>query len=187
MIRFNYKIIRSPRRTLSLQISNDGEVIVRAPYLASGRQIEKFVSSHAIWVDKKLKDVEQKNASAEQQGMLTADDLKVLAKKAKKFLPERVVYYANIIGVSYGRISIRAQSTRWGSCSDKGNLNFNCLLMLTPPEVIDSVIVHELCHRRQMNHSPAFYREVLKAYPDYKKWNKWLKENGPVLMARVEK
>jgi len=87
--------------------------------------------------------------------------------------------------VTYGRITVRNQKTRWGSCSSKGNLNFNCLLMLTPPEVIDSVVVHELCHLREMNHSPKFYAEVLKVYPDYHKWNGWLKEHGAAIMKRM--
>ena len=89
------------------------------------------------------------------------------------------------LGVCFGRITIRNQRSRWGSCSSKGNLNFNCLLMLTPPEVIDSVVVHELCHRKEMNHSKAFYAEVLRVFPDYWKWDKWLKENGPQLMRRM--
>ena len=87
--------------------------------------------------------------------------------------------------MTYGRITIRNQRTRWGSCSVKGNLNFNCLLMLTPPQVLDSVVVHELCHRKEMNHSPAFYEHVLRVFPEYRKWDKWLKENGAAIMARM--
>ena len=86
-----------------------------------------------------------------------------------------------MLGVTYGRITIRNQRSKWGSCSSKGNLNFNCLLMLTPPEVIDS----ELCHRKEMNHSERFYAEVLRIFPDYYKWNKWLKENGGAIIARM--
>ena len=86
--------------------------------------------------------------------------IKELADKARIFIPERVKYYAEVIGVDYGRITIRCQKTRWGSCSSKGNLNFNCLLMLMPSEVIDYVVVHELCHIKQMNHSKAFWKEV---------------------------
>ncbi len=97
----------------------------------------------------------------------TEEEIYTLAQKALEYIPKRVEYYAKKIGVTYGRITIRNQKTRWGSCSSKGNLNFNCLLMLTPPETIDSVVVHELCHRKHMNHSPAFYKEVYKAYPDY--------------------
>ena len=93
--------------------------------------------------------------------------------------------YAARIGVDYGRITVRAQKTRWGSCSARGDLSFNCLLMLAPPEVIDSVVVHELCHRRHMDHSPEFYAEVHRIFPDYDKWHGWLREHGPVLLARA--
>ena len=116
---------------------------------------------------------------------LTAEEIRALAAKALEVIPERVAYYAPLMGVTYNRITIRNQKTRWGSCSSKGNLNFNCLLMLCPPEVIDSVVVHELAHRREMNHSKRFYAHVLRVYPDYYKWNKWLKENGPALIRRM--
>ena len=89
------------------------------------------------------------------------------------------------MGVTYGRITIRNQKTRWGSCSSKGNLNFNCLLMLTPPEVIDYVVVHELCHRKEMNHSKAFWDEVAHVLPDYEKARLWLKTEGDMIMRRA--
>ncbi len=89
--------------------------------------------------------------------------------------------------MSYGRITLRCQKTRWGSCSAKKNLNFNILLMLTPAEVIDSVIVHELCHLVEMNHSPRFYKLVYAAYPEYDCFNRWLKDNGAAIMARVDR
>ena len=91
-------------------------------------------------------------------------------------------YFAEKIGVSYGRITLRQQKTRWGSCSANGNLNFNWLLILAPPEVLDYVVVHELCHRRQMNHSQAFWNEVSAVLPGYKEQKKWLKDNGWKLM-----
>ena len=106
----------------------------------------------------------------------TEQEIAELKKQAKKYIPGRVDYYAAQMHVSYGRIAIRCQKTRWGSCSQKGNLNFNCLLMKLPPEIIDYVVVHELCHRLQMNHSPKFWAEVEKVLPDYKKYRKWLKE-----------
>ena len=116
----------------------------------------------------------------------TAEEIKALAEKAKIIIAERARYYAPMIGVTYNRITIRCQRTRWGSCSSKGNLNFNCLLALFPLEIIDSVVVHELCHRKHMNHSPKFYAEIEKVFPEYKRCNKWLKDNGGLYMARLK-
>ena len=89
------------------------------------------------------------------------------------------------MGVSYGRISIREQKTRWGSCSSKGNLNFNWRLIFAPEAVLDYVVVHELAHRKEMNHSPAFYTVVESVLPDYQKARKWLKDNGQTLWDAV--
>ena len=100
-------------------------------------------------------------------------------------IPDRVRHYADLIGVSYGRITIRNQKSKWGSCSAKGNLNFNCLLMLCPSEVLDYVVIHELCHRKEMNHSPKFWAEVEKYVPDHKTQRKWLKDEGSKLIARI--
>lgn len=131
------------------------------------------------------KNGKPKNADSVEP--LSMDEIRALADQALKVIPERVKYYAPKVGVTYGRITIRNQRSKWGSCSGKGNLNFNCLLMLTPPEVLDSVVVHELCHRKEMNHSEKFYSEVLRVFPDYWKWDKWLKENGNLLMMRMTK
>ncbi len=87
--------------------------------------------------------------------------------------------------VDYGRITIRCQKTRWGSCSTKGNLNFNCLLMLAPSDVRDYVIIHELAHRKHMNHSKDFWKEVEIMIPDYKEKRKWLNTYGEDIMRRV--
>ena len=134
-------------------------------------------------IDKAKQRIEEQTVPPVER--LSMDEIRSLADRALKYIPERVAFYASKIGVSYGRITIRNQKSRWGSCSTKGNLNFNCLLMLTPPEVIDSVVVHELCHRKEMNHSERFYDEVLRVYPDYHKWNKWLKDNGSAIMRRM--
>lgn len=117
----------------------------------------------------------------------TEDEVKNIKRKARKIIPERIGYWAEKIGVTYGRIAIRLQSSRWGSCAANGNLNFNCLLVLMPSEVLDSVVVHELCHRRHMNHSKEFYAEIDRVFPDYRRWNKWLKDNGGVYLKRVGK
>ena len=125
------------------------------------------------------------SAAAKDLPPLTSEELHALTEKALQVIPNRVQHYAKIIGVDYGRITIRSQRTRWGSCSGRGNLSFNCLLMLMPDEIIDSVVVHELCHRKHMNHSAQFYAEVEKAFPDYQRCRKWLKENGGTYLCRL--
>ena len=179
-----YRLIRSSRKTFAMELTSGG-LIVRVPYRATRIQIEMFIRRHEAWI---RSHTEKLNSSLQAQhagDQLSADDIKALALKAKETIPERVAYYAARIGVTYGKITIRNQKTRWGSCSIKGNLNFNCLLMLTPHEVLDSVIVHELCHRKEMNHSAQFYAEIQNVYPEYRKWNKWLKENGTAIMSRA--
>ena len=99
-------------------------------------------------------------------------------KKQKKRLPKEFLIFARLMGVSYRNITIREQKTRWGSCSSEKNLNFNWKLILAPPEVLDYVVVHELCHLKEMNHSKAFWDEVGKVMPEYETYKLWLKENG---------
>ncbi|MBP3729439.1 MAG: M48 family metallopeptidase [Lachnospiraceae bacterium] len=179
-----YQLIRSKRRTLAAQIS-EGRLIIRAPLWVSEGEIQAFILQHQNWIRKHLEQSRRQIDSQKNALPLSWSQLEDLARKAKAFIPERVAYYAPLVGVSYGRITIRNQRTRWGSCSSKGNLNFNCLLMLAPQEVLDSVVVHELCHRKVPGHSPRFYEEVLRVFPEYRKWDKWLKENGSLLLARM--
>ena len=171
-----YKLVRSNRKTLAVEIKGDGQVIVRAPYRISKREIERFVTEKADWIEKHLKTIRERQAARPAVKKLTAAEIQELADVAMKDFPERVRRFAPQVGVTYGRITIRNQKTRWGSCSSKGNLNFNCLLMLAPSEVRDYVVVHELCHRLEMNHSPRFWAEVERILPDYKARIKWLKE-----------
>ena len=180
-----YQIIRSDRKSLGLEVRPDGQVVVRAPRRLGKAEIQKFVTEHESWIRKHLEKVRERQKSRQETKKLSMEEIQSLADQALKVIPERVAYYAPKVGVDYGRITIRNQRSRWGSCSSKGNLNFNCLLMLTPPEVIDSVVVHELCHRKEMNHSDRFYAEVLRVFPDYRKWNQWLKEHGGELIGRM--
>ncbi len=182
-----YEVIRSRRKTLSLQLRPDGTVLVRSPLRTSSREIDAFVRRHEAWIRihrQKLEERREINASVPS---LTQEQMQELAREAARVIPLRAAWYAPQIGVTYGRITIRFQRTRWGSCSSKGNLNFNSLLMLAPPEVLDSVVVHELCHRKEMNHSDRFYREVLRVFPEYHRWHGWLKENGSALLSRLPK
>ena len=176
------QVIRSSRRTISLEVKPDLTVVVRVPLRMRERDIQAFLREKADWIERTIEKLEKQTAEA-QKDSLSMQELKQLADLALEKLPGRVAYYASQIGVTYGRITIRNQRSKWGSCSSKGNLNFNCMLMLAPPEVIDSVVVHELCHRKEMNHSERFYAEVLKVFPEYWQWDKWLKENGKILMA----
>ena len=179
-----YTLVRSGRKTLGIEIAPDGRVTVRAPYAAPQRQIEAMLREKAAWIARAQARAAQRQQTA-ALAPLTREELRALKRQAAEYLPQRAAHYARLLGVDYGRITVRAQRTRWGSCSAQGNLSFNCLLMLAPGEVIDSVVVHELCHRRHMDHSPAFYAEVRRVFPDYDRWHGWLKEHGPVLLARA--
>lgn len=186
-----YHLIRSKRRrTLSLELSDKKGLIVRAPMRVSQTEIDRFVNEHRDWI---VRNIDKLNRHREELAKkapdslprLSMQEIRELAEKGSHIIPQRVRFYADRIGVTYGRITIRNQRSRWGSCSSKGNLNFNCLLMLTPPEVLDSVIVHELCHRKHMNHSQAFYDEIYRVFPDYDRWDKWLKKHGEEIMRRM--
>jgi predicted metal-dependent hydrolase len=176
-----YQIIRSARKTVAIQITPEGRVLVRCPRRMAIRDVERFVQSKAAWIQKHL----ARTSEAQSLPKFSLEEIQALAETARKVIPERVAYFGEKMGISYGSVTIRCQHTRWGSCSSKGNLNFNCLLMLAPPEVIDYVIVHELCHRLEMNHSQQFWGEVEKVMPDYRERKCWLKDNGGALMGRL--
>ena len=177
-------VIRTDRKTLAIQLKN-GEIIARAPLRMRDKDIYRFIEAKRPWIEKQLAAMSERQKLADELPPLTRDEIKKLTEKAKEIIPERVKYYATKIGVTYNRITIRCQRTRWGSCSSKGNLNFNCLLLLFPLEIIDSVVVHELCHRKHMNHSPQFYAEIERVFPDYKRCQKYLKDNGGVCLSRL--
>ena len=175
---FSYQILRSQRKTISLQILPNGELLVRCPTRMKKQDVQNFVESKKRWILSHL-------PKEPVQPPFTAEEVEILAEEAQYRIPERVRHFAPKVGVDYGRITIRSQHTRWGSCSAKGNLNFNCLLMLTPEDVVDYVVVHELCHRKEMNHSEKFWAEVERVLPDYRQSRNWLKEHGGRLIARL--
>ncbi len=178
------KIIRSNRKTVSIQVNQDLSITVRAPQRVTQKEIKRILEKNDSWIQKHIEMLREKQAEAEDVKKLTAEEIKTLAEQALKLIPQRVEYFARQVGVDYGRTTIRNQKTRWGSCSSKGNLNFNCLLMLAPTEILDYVVVHELCHRKEMNHSKAFWTEVEKVLPDYRQSVQWLKENGNQIVQR---
>ncbi len=182
------EIIKSNRKTIAIEVRTDLRVIVRAPKRASNREIMKFVEQKQDWIAKHLAQMQIRYEEVwrRKEELFTDDDIRKMKDEAKKIIPDRVKYYADIMGVTFGKITIKNQKTRWGSCSSKGNLNFNCLLMLTPERVRDYVVIHELCHLRQMNHSKLFWAEVEKVMPDYKVYRQWLSQNGNMLIERMK-
>ena len=174
-----YQIIKSDRKTIAIQIKADGQVVVRCPKRMRVEEARRFVESKANWIEKHLA-----KRPAQDVAKYTPREIEQLREQTRKLITDRVKYYAPVIGVTYNKIAIRTQHTRWGSCSSKGNLNFNCLLALVPPEVLDYVVVHELCHRKELNHSARFWSEVEKILPNYHMHRKWLKEHGASLFAR---
>lgn len=177
-------LVRSSRKTLAVQIRADGTVIARAPLRMPKDRILCFLSEKASWI-RMQQDRMQEWENMRQQARIHLDAAqeKELRERAKSVLAQRTAYFARQVGVTYGRITVRDQKTRWGSCSQTGNLNFNFRLILAPPEVLDYVVVHELCHRRQMNHSAQFWQEVAQVLPDYRERKVWLTENGWRLMG----
>ena len=101
--------------------------------------------------------------------------------EARDLLTAKTSHWAGVLGVNPQRIFIREQKSRWGSCSSRGNVNYNWRLIMAPPAVVDYLVVHELCHMKQPNHSPAFWSLVAEAAPDYKEHRRWLRKNGALL------
>ena len=161
----DYKVVYSKRKTISLCIKNGG-LVVKAPFGTKKTRIENIVSAHLDWVKKNIEKQLERN---KKYANLTEERIAGLKKTAKEILPLKVAYFANIMGVKYGRITITSAETRFGSCSSKGNLAFSYRLMLYPDEAIDYVVVHELAHLFEMNHSKEFYSIVENVLPDYKK------------------
>lgn len=179
------EIIRSRRKTMSAEVRQDGKVIVRAPLRLPEREIVLFLTEKCKVIEKHVQKRLAENRELAETRPFTETEIRRMAEEACELIPRRVAYYAQLMGLKYNRITIRNQKTRWGSCTTGGNLNFNCLLVMAPPEVMDSVIVHELCHLIHHDHSKAFYDEVYKVFPDYDRCDKWLKDNGRLLIRRM--
>lgn len=182
---YDYTLVKSRRRTMSVEIKGDGQIIVRVPNRVSRAAAEKFLEEKSDWIEKHLSKIREKEESKETLPKFTEKELYIIKKQAKREIPFLVEEYAAKIGVTYEHISIRAQKTLWGSCTAEGNLNFNCLLVLLPERVERYVVVHELCHRKEMNHSQKFWREVEKILPDYRELRKQLKNDGEAYLDRL--
>lgn len=170
------RVIRSDRKSFCLEISPRSEVILRVPKRAGEDSIRAFFDGKSKWLEKHLAMIKERGRDVPLGKDLTDKEMRELKAEAKDFIAQRVKHFAEVMGTAYKSVSIRCQKTRWGSCSAKKNLSFNCLLLLLPSELLDYVVVHELCHLKHMNHSQAFWSEVEKFLPDYKKRRALLKK-----------
>ena len=169
-------MIRTKRKTLAIYIRPGGLVELRAPMHYPKRDIDRFVASKAKWIEEKRALVLARGEDRpEPDAALEAE----LRARAREILPGRVAFYAKQMGVAPARITITGARTRWGSCSGKGNLNFSWRLMLAGEREIDYVVVHELAHLREMNHSPRFWAVVEAVLPDYRERKKALTARLP--------
>lgn len=171
-VRIPYQVIRSARKTMALEIKNSC-LLIRIPNRLTNQQAILFAEQHREWIIQRYQKAEEEQ---KKKQIYTQKEICKYKEELRPVLEHRVVYYAERMGVSYGRITIRDQKTRWGSCSAKGNLNFNWRLALVSQEVADYVVVHELAHRLEMNHSKRFWIEVERILPDYRKRRAMLRQ-----------
>lgn len=184
---YNVEVRRSKRKSATIKITADMQIVVFVPLYVSDNEIERLVISKSKWIDEHMLKVQSTIDERSKLEKITSEQIKELADQAVEYIPKRVKYYAENENFVYNKITIKNLVSRWGSCSTKGNLNFNCLLMLTPDYVIDYIVVHELCHLREMNHSEKFWAEVEKIMPDYQRAVLWLKQNGGNLISRMRR
>lgn len=167
-----YSIVRSGRKTVAVSVTRDGRVVVRCPMEITDKAAKVFVKCHEEWI---LRHYQEVQARLARQAVYTPEQVERYREQARDVLTARSIYWAERMGVTYGRITVRSQVTRWGSCSARGNLNYNWKLILVPEELLDYVVVHELAHRREMNHSRKFWDVVAHELPDYRQRRKALR------------
>ena len=181
-----YTLVKSSRRrTVSIQIGAGGKMTVRCPYHIDKWLVDGFLHEKQDWIYKHYTEAVRKADDGDSHSPIHTDEDPDLIKKHKKYARKifetKVAYFHQFTGGEYTSITIRDQKTRWGSCSGRGTLSFNWRLILAPTEILDYVVVHELCHLTHMNHSKEFWGLVGSVIPDYKVRRKWLKENGHTL------
>lgn len=172
-----YEVVYSKRKTLAVSVAFYGRVVVRAPRHFPKSEITRFVEEKQDWIAHHVKKAGEREKN-QKIFRMTAEEREDYIREAGSVITQMCRLRAKQMGVSYKKITIREQKTRWGSASSKGNLNFNWKLILMPRKVLEYVVVHELSHLKVMNHSPAFYRVVAQHMPDYEQPKKWLSEHG---------
>ena len=209
------KIIKSNRKSISIQVTFDGELIVRAPYFCSEKAVDDFINRKANWIIKKriealssqYKPVEIQDEkhivilccdyeiklTNNKKCEIVGNNLFVPSQNSKQILinflkaiansklENRVRQIATSFGFSYSKISISTSKSCWGSCNQKNELRFTYKLMLCPAEIVDYIILHELCHTKVKSHSKSFWKLVQQTYPNYKHAENWLRNNRSVI------
>ena len=187
VLTLSYTLCRSARRTYSLQISPEGELTVRVPRRMPLYEIAKILDERSGWILSNRSRQIEKYGRKPVSGLTEEERARQIAyikRQLKPLIEDRIRHYEPLLPAWHRRITsvtIRSQKTRWGSCSSRGTLSFNWKLYLAPVEVLDYVIVHELSHLCEMNHSDSFWALVERLMPDYRIWYKWLKQNGGTL------
>ncbi len=166
---FEYTLIRSKRKTVSIQVNIDGSVIVRAPNNLPVSEIEKIIADKKSWVEKTIVSQQEKQKNIKEY---SAEEIEILRKKAKAIIPGKVEYYSKIMQLKPNSVKITSAKKRYGSCSGKNDLNFSLYLMDKDERFINYVVVHELAHIKHHNHSRDFYKLVEQYIPDYKELDK---------------
>ena len=166
-----YRVVYSKRKSISIHIEECG-VVVKAPLNTDISIIEKMLEKHQTWI---LKHLEIQRKKAAMFDGLNDDDIKRLKREAKVYFANATERYAKMMGLKYGRITITSAQKRFGSCSSQGNISYSYRLMLYPEVAREYVVVHELAHLKEMNHSKCFYDVVASILPDYKKRKRLLK------------
>jgi len=170
----NYTVLRSRRRTVALEVTKDGRLLVRAPLRYPEREIRRFVASHEVWAIDHLEQQRQRQAAAPPPP--TPAEIDALKQKAWEVLPSKVEQYGRQMGLIPTGLRITTARSRFGSCSARNSLCFSCFLMNYPDEAVDLVVVHELAHIRQKNHGPLFYALIEEILPDYRERKKLLRQ-----------
>lgn len=173
---FEYEVRNSLRsRNLRVTISGEGELLISAPALVSRFFVESFLKERGEWIIKHMKKI------LNNQNIRIPDDprrYRDFKERARGLVKDRLAYFNQFYGFQYGTVAIRNQQSRWGSCSSKGNLNFNYRIVFLPSDESDYIVVHELCHLKEMNHSSRFWELVELTVPDYREIRKKLKSKS---------
>nr|WP_325211960.1 YgjP-like metallopeptidase domain-containing protein [uncultured Oscillibacter sp.] len=167
-----YELIRSRRKTLALEITPDGRLLVRAPLRCSQARVDAFAAAHAAWIEKHLGL--QRDRAARRPPAPTAAEIEALKSRARAELPGIIARWSEQMGVRPAGFKVTAARKRYGSCSAKNSLCFSCFLMNCPAEAVELVVVHELCHIREKNHGPKFYALLEQYLPDWRERKKLL-------------